>query len=86
MVSDAVAIADVFFDLTGGKWILALFCEILEELLTTDNISGAATAIQKLYEVAEQPLSWVDQMDAEHSVLFANILKDILSLYRPVAL
>ena len=86
MVSDAAAIADVFFDLTGGRWTLALFCETLEKLLTTNNISGAATVIQKLYEAAEQPLTWVNQLDAEHGVLFSNILIDILSPSRPIVL
>ena len=60
IVSDAAVIADAFFDLSGGRWPLILFCETIKEHLAADNVLGAAIVIQKLYETAEQPFSWVD--------------------------
>lgn len=77
MVSDAAEIAAFFFDLTGGKWTLALLCETLEELLSADNIPSAITVICRLYETAGQPLTWVEQINAESGALFVGAMADI---------
>ena len=79
MVRDTVAIAIFFFDLTGGKWSLALFCEALKELLDTSNISGVTAMIQKLYEAADQEFTWASQINASKGALFVDVLADALS-------
>ena len=79
MVRDTAAIATFFFDLTGGKWSLALFCEALEELLDASNISGVTTMIQKLYEAADQEFTWASQINASKGALFVDVLADALS-------
>ena len=79
MVCDTAAIATFFFDLTGGKWSLALFCEALEELLDASNISGVTTMIQKLYEATNQEFTWANQMNAAKGTLFVDALADALS-------
>lgn len=40
----------------GGKYILALFSELVQELLDEGNVSGAASVTRKLYEAAEVPI------------------------------
>ena len=79
MVHDATSIATFFLDLTGGKWSLALFCEALEDLLSTNNISGVTTIIQKLYEATNQEFTWANQMNAAKGALFVDTLVDALS-------
>ena len=79
MVCDATTIATFFFDLTGVKWSLALFCEALEDLLDTSNISGVTTMIRKLYEAADQEFTWANQMNAAKGALFVDALADTLS-------
>lgn len=79
MVDDVTTIAAFFSDLTGGKWALALFCETLDEFLAADNIAGAAVVISKLYEAADHPLTWADQINTEEVSLFVDTLEDILS-------
>ena len=79
MVRDATTIATFFFDLTGGKWSLALFCEALEELLYASNISGVTTMIQKLYEATNHEFTWANQINTAKGALFVDALVGALS-------
>ena len=79
MVRDATTIATFFFDLTGGKWSLAQFCEALEDLLDASNISGVTTIIQKLYEATDQEFTWANQINTAKGALFVDALVDALS-------
>ena len=53
--NNAAEISQVLLDMEGGKYVLALFSELLQELLDEGNISGATSVVRKLYGAAEVP-------------------------------
>ena len=52
-VNNAAEISQVLLDMEGGKYVLALFSELVQELLNEGNTSGATSVVRKLYEAAE---------------------------------
>lgn len=63
----------------GGKYILAMFSELLQELLGEGNISGVASVVCKLYEAAEIPIELnmlIEDNIAAWVALFAEVLRD----------
>mgnify|MGYP001025306109 FL=1 len=81
VVNNATEISQVLLDMEGGKYILALFSELLQELLNEGNISGATSVVRKLHGVAEVPFE-LDALDESNTtawiVLFPEILGEIL--------
>lgn len=54
-VNNVAEISQVLLDMEGGKYVLALFSELMQELLDEGNISGATSVVRKLYGAAEVP-------------------------------
>lgn len=80
-VSNAAEISQVLLDMEGGKYVLALFSELVQELLDEGNIPGATSVVRKLYEAAEIPIKEdiLSESDATAWVtLFATALGDAL--------
>ena len=55
-VNNAAEISQVLLDMEGGKYVLALFSELLQELLDEGNIPGTTSVVRKLHEAAEVPI------------------------------
>ena len=55
-VNNAAEISQVLLDMEGGKYVLALFSELVQELLDEGNIPGATSVVRKLHETAEVPI------------------------------
>ncbi len=49
-INSAAEISQVLLDMEGGKYILAVFNELVQELLAGGNISGAVLVVRKLHE------------------------------------
>lgn len=80
-VNNAAEISQVLLDMEGGKYVLALFSELVQELLDEGNIPGATSVVRKLYEAAEIPIKQdiLSESDATAWVtLFATALGDAL--------
>lgn len=80
-VNNAAEISQVLLDMEGGKYVLALFSELLQELLDEGNISGATSVVRKLYEAVEIPIKQdvLSESNATAWVtLFATALGDAL--------
>lgn len=80
-VNNAAEISQVLIDMEGGKYILAMFSELVQELLDEGNISGASSVVRKLHEAAEVPIKWVPLGGSNAAVwitAFAETLNDIL--------
>jgi hypothetical protein len=80
-VNNAAEISQVLLDMEGGKYVLALFSELLQELLDEGNISGATSIVRKLHGAAEVPFE-LDALDESNItawiVPFSEILGGIL--------
>lgn len=80
-VNNAAEISQVLLDMEGGKYILALFSELVQELLKEGNVSGAALVVRKLHGAAEVPFG-LDALDESNTVAwivpFSEILGGIL--------
>lgn len=80
-VNNATEISQALMDMAGGKYILAMFSELVQELLDEGNISGASSVVRKLHEATEVPIGWVTLGESNAAVwvtLFAETLNDIL--------
>lgn len=55
IVSRAWEISQVLLDIEGGRYVLAMFSELIQELLGEGNIAGAVAVMRKLHEAAEVP-------------------------------
>lgn len=72
MVSEISEIADVFSDVGGGRWCLAIFCELLQELIISGEWKVARMGIKKLYEAAESKCEInYESEDAVRAFVFA---------------
>jgi hypothetical protein len=54
-VNNAAEISQILLNMEDGKYILALFSELLGDMLNAKDISGAILVIQKLCEATEVP-------------------------------
>lgn len=80
-VNNAAEISQVLLDMEGGKYILDMLSELLQELLDEGNISGAASVVRKLHEAAEIPAeeSVLDGgSNAAWFALFSGVLEDTI--------
>ena len=79
--NNAAEISQALMDMDGGKYILAMFSELVQELLDEGNTSGASSVVRKLHEATEVPIEWVTLGESNVTVwvtLFAETLNDIL--------
>lgn len=80
-VNTVAEISQVLLDMEGGKYVLALFSELLQELLDEGNTSGATSVVRKLCEAAEISIKQdiLSESDATAWVaLFATAFGDAL--------
>ena len=85
-LSNTSEISQAFLDMEGGKYILALLNELVQELLDEGNISGAALVVRKVHEAAELPFkqSVLDgDSKAAWIYLFSDALRDTLEETTP---
>ena len=81
VVSNASEISQVLLDMEGGKYVLAMFSELVQELLDEGNTSGAASVVRKIYEAAEvtfEQSSLDGDSNAAWISLFSDALRDTL--------
>ena len=81
VVNNATEITQVFLDMESGNYVLAMFRELVQELLDEGNISGASSVVRKLHAVAEVPIEQVLLGESNAAIwvtLFAETLNDIL--------
>lgn len=72
IVSEISGIADVFSDVGGGRWCLAIFCELLQELIISGEWKAARMGIEKLYEATESKCEInYESEDAVRAFVFA---------------
>lgn len=78
-VNNAAEISQVLLDMEGGKYVLAMFSELVQELLNEGNTAGAALVVRKLHETAEVPLE-LDTLAENNAtawiLLFAEVMGD----------
>ena len=84
IVSRAWEISQVLLDIEGGRYVLAMFSELIQELLGEGNIAGAVAVMRKLHEAAEVPFEpcTLDEGEGEDegaawTSLFLDALGDI---------
>ena len=80
-VNNAAEISQVLLDMEGGKYVLALLGELVQELLDEGNTSGAALVVRKIYEAAEvtfEQSSLDGDSNAAWISLFSDALRDTL--------
>ena len=77
-VNNAAEISQVLLDMEGGKYVLAMFSELVQELLKEGNISGAALVARKLHEAAEVPFE-LDALDESNTVAWIDLFSETLS-------
>ena len=79
VVNSAAEISQVLLDMEGGKYVLAMFSELVRELLNEENFAGATLAVRKLHETTEVPLE-LDTLAEENTtawiLLFAEAMGD----------
>lgn len=78
VVNNASEISQVLLDMEGGKYVLALLSELVQELLDEGNISGATSIVRKLYGAAEVPFELDESNITAWIVPFSEILDGIL--------
>lgn len=81
VVSNAWEISQTLLDMEGGRYVLAMFIELVQELLGEGNIPGAVTVMRKLHEAAEVPFEQCTPDGGDASVwleLFSAALGDAL--------
>lgn len=76
-VNNAAEISQILLDMESGKYVLAMFNELVQEMLDEGNISGATLVVRKLYEAAEIPIKQ-DALSESGVTLFATALGDAL--------
>lgn len=76
-VNNAAEISQVLLDMEGGKYVLALFSELLQELLNEGNISGATSVVRKLYGAAEVPFE-LDALGESNTTAWIAPFSEIL--------
>ena len=80
-VNNAAEISQVLLDMEGGKYVLAMFSELVQELLDEGNIPSAASVVGKLHEAAEVSIERVPLCENDAALwvtAFAETLNDIL--------
>lgn len=75
MVSEIEEIVSVFSDVEGGAWFLAIFCELLQDMVDMAAFDAARRGIEKLYEVAEANKS-IDYQNREVVGVFLFLLTE----------
>lgn len=75
MLSEVAEITAVFLDLDGGLWALAILCELLREVCSTQNWQAAEIIRRKMYQAAE--VAYKDEkVDTEELIQFVEIITE----------
>ena len=77
VVSNASEISQMFLDMGGGNYILALLSELVQELLDEGNTSGATSVVRKIYEAAEIPFEQ-SSLDGDSNAAWISLFSDAL--------
>lgn len=66
-----------FSDIPGGRWPLAILCELLQEMIDTENWLAAEVIVKEIYQVAEVnfPGGPIDPSDIQ---MFCDLLTDCI--------
>ena len=81
VISNVSEISQVLLDMEGGTYVLAMFSELLQELLDEGNIPGAASVVRKLCEATGVPPeenALAGGSNAAWVSLFSVVLEDTL--------
>lgn len=81
VVSNAWEISQALLDMEGGKYILAMFSELVQGLLGEGNISGAVSVMRKLHTATDIPFEPCTPGEGDAAVwleLFSAALGDAL--------
>ena len=81
IVSSAWEISQTVLDMEGGRYVLVMFIELVQELLGEGNISGAVAVMRKLYETAEvsfEQCALAEDDSGAWITLFSDALGDTL--------
>lgn len=74
-LSEIADIISVFTDLNGGLWSLAILCELLSEMCSTQNWQAAEIIRRKMYQAAE--VAYKDEkVGAEELLQFVEIIAE----------
>ena len=79
IVSSAWEISQALLDMEGGRYVLAMFSELIQDLLGEGNISGAVSVVRKLHEAVEVPFEQCAPDEDENAAwtsLFFDALRD----------
>ena len=80
-VGRAWEISQTLFDMEGGRYVLAMFSELVQEMLDGGNVPGAVLVMRKLYEAAEVPFESCALAEEDRAVwlsLFFDAMRDTL--------
>ena len=66
-----------FSDTPGGTWVLAILCELLQEMINAENWRAAEMVVREMHQVAEVDLPDVP-MDQSAIQAFYTLLTDCI--------
>ncbi len=82
VVNAAAEAVNTLLDLEGGKFVVIIVAEMIQELLNAGNADGAMIILRKVFEVADVMMSeWAeldDGQDGQWLKLWAEVLADTL--------
>ncbi len=82
VVNAAAEAVNTLLDLEGGRFVVVIVAEMIQELLSEDNVGGAMIILRKLFEVADVTMpEWATLDDSQNSQwleLWADVLVDAL--------
>jgi len=76
-VNNAIEISQVILDMDAGGYVLAVFSELLQELMDEGNASGAASVVRKLHEITEVPFEPVE-LDEDRITTWISLFSEAL--------
>ena len=82
LTQQAAEVVDFFTDLCGGRLMLAIYTELLNEFIVQNELSSARSLVNKLYEIADIPLfteEATNESDSSEWIsMFSELLTDVL--------
>lgn len=77
VVNNAAEISQVLLDMEDGRYVLAMFSELVQELLEEGNIPGTALVVRKKHGAAEVPFE-LDALDESNTVAWIVPFPEVL--------
>ncbi len=82
VVNAAAEAVNTLLDLEGGRFVVVIVAEMIQELLNAGNADGAMIILRKVFEVTDVTTpEWAEMDDAQNSrwlELWADVLVDTL--------